>query len=269
MVSQPSPKRVVVRGAGEIASGVINRLALTGFEVIALEQKHPSHVRRAVCYAEAIYDGEFSLNDVTVRRADTPDQTRAMIEEGVVPILIDPDAKSLNLLKPSILIDARLLKRNIDTSLTMAPVVIGLGPGFTTGENCHAAVETNRGDKLGRVIYRGSPQADTGTPAPVKGITMDRVLRAPVQGILRCTGRIGDKIKAGDPVADVSGSPVVSLINGVIRGLARDGLKVSQGQKIGDIDPRGIKELCFKISDKAQAIADGVLEAIQNFPADD
>ena len=265
MFSEPFRNRVVVRGAGELASGVINRLSLEGFEVVALEQEHPSCVRRLVCYAEALYEGEVSINGVTAKRADAVEGAEEMLPAGFVPVLIDPDAKSLSALKPSILIDGRLLKRNIDTSVGMAPLVIGLGPGFTAGENCHAAVETNRGESLGQVIYKGSPQEDTGVPAPVEGIAEERVLRAPTDGTLRCRKNIGDSVRAGDRIADVAGKPVVSRIDGIVRGLARDGLHVKRGQKIGDVDPRGSKEALYKISDKAQAVADGVLKAIQHF----
>jgi xanthine dehydrogenase accessory factor len=186
-----------------------------------------------------------------------------MLLREIVPILIDPKATSLKKFKPFILIDARLLKRNIDTSINMAPIVIGLGPGFTVGENCHAAVETKRGENIGQVIYKGSPQTDTGRPAPVKGITLDRVLRSPASGIFKSSTSIGDSVNAGDVIADVDGVSVASSVDGVVRGLARNGLKVSQGQKIGDIDPRGIRENCFNISKKALAIAEGVLKAIQ------
>lgn len=262
MISRPSQKRVVVRGAGELASGVINKLSQSGFQVVALEQEHPSCVRRYVCYAEAVYEGEVSISGVTAKRVDAPNSAKEMLDAGIVPVLIDPNAASLKIFKPSILIDGRLLKRNIDTLINMAPVVIGLGPGFVARENCHAAVETNRGDNLGKVIYRGNPEADTGIPAPIEGITIDRVLRAPANGILQCCHHIGDFVKHGDRIANVAGLPVLCRINGVIRGLARDGLKVKQDQKIGDVDPRGVRESCFNISDKVHTVADGVLEAI-------
>lgn len=255
----------MVRGAGEIASGVINRLSLEGFEVIALEREDPSCVRRRVCYAEALYENEVSIKEVTARKAEAVDAVEKILSEGIVPILIDPNARSLSALKPSVLVDARLLKRNIDTSLGMAPVVIGLGPGFVVGKNCHAAVETNRGETLGQVIYEGSPQEDTGIPAPVDGFAEERILRSPADGILKCKKDIGERIKAGERVADVADQAVVSRIDGIVRGLARDGLHVKRGQKIGDIDPRKDNQELFVISDKAQAVAAGVLAAIRYF----
>jgi xanthine dehydrogenase accessory factor len=257
--------RVVVRGAGELGSAVMRRLFLAGFQVVALEQPSPSCIRRFVCFAEAIHEGRITIEGVTAVRAESADKAIDIINGGGLPVLVDPRARNLPVFKAHYLVDARLLKAGIDTNIDMAPAVIGLGPGFAAGKNCAAAVETNRGIDLGRVIYDGACQDDTGLPAPVHGKAADRVLRSPDSGRLSIHRKIGDLVKAGDVVAQVGDKQVISLIDGVVRGLAREGLEVVEKQKIGDIDPRGITEYCFKISDKSNAVAGGVLEAVMYF----
>ncbi len=263
MIPDFVPNRVVVRGAGDVASGVIRLLCETGFGVIALEKPDPDCVRRYVCFAEAFYNGEIEIAGVTAILAKSVDQAITALNENRLPLLIDPHAKLSSDLKPEIVVDGRMLKQNIDTSRDMAPIVIGLGPGFIAGKNCHAAVETRRGDDLGRVIYDGSPQADTGVPAAVNGISLKRVLRSPSDGTFTADCAIGDMVQKGRIIGRIAGIPVVAETDGVVRGLIHDGLRVSAGQKIGDIDPRGIRELCYRISDKADAIAGGVLSAVR------
>ncbi len=253
---------MVVRGAGEMASGVIRRLFLAGFEVIALEQEKPNCIRRTVCFAEAVYESEVTVEDVTARLVHTADGVSSLVAEGCVPVFIDTEARLLPILNASIVVDARMLKQNINATLDLAPIVIGLGPGFFAGSNCHAAVETNRGFDLGRAFYNGTPQAYTGIPSPVEGISKNRLLCSPADGNLKTYKKIGGEVESGEIIGEVSDRPVRCRTGGVLRGLARDGLTVKQGQKIGDIDPRGIREYCFKVSDKANAIAGGVLEAI-------
>jgi xanthine dehydrogenase accessory factor len=253
---------VVVRGAGDVASGVIYRLCKAGFDVIAMEKANPDCVRRRVCFAEAFYQGEMQVEGVTAVLVDSSDQALADMGQSLVPLLIDPNAESLADLQPEAVIDGRMLKQDIDTHIDMAPVVIGLGPGFTAGKNCHAAVETRRGNDLGRFMYDGSPHADTGVPAQVNGISLDRVLRSPADGIFTAGCDIGDMVKQGQVLGNVSGISVIARIDGVVRGIIHDGLTVAAGQKIGDIDPRGIEKLCYTISDKAHAIAEGVLNAL-------
>jgi xanthine dehydrogenase accessory factor len=255
--------RVIVRGAGDVASGIIHRLCRAGFEVIALEKPDPECVRRMVCFAEAFFRGEMEVQGVTAVLVDSAEQAFAIIGKHRVPLLIDPDASSLDELNPEVVVDGRMLKRNIDTRLDMAPIVIGLGPGFTAGKNCHAAIETRRGDDLGQALYSGSPQADTGVPAAVSGVTLERVLRSPTDGIVTAACAIGDMVKQGQTLARVNEIPVTARIDGIVRGMIHDGLMVSAGQKIGDIDPRGIGEYCYKISDKANVIAEGVLAALR------
>lgn len=253
---------MVVRGGGEMASGVIRRLFLAGFEVIALEQEKPNCIRRTVCFAEAVYESEVTVEDVTARLVHTADGVSSLVAEGCVPVFIDTEARLLPVLNASIVVDARMLKQNINATLDLAPIVIGLGPGFFAGSNCHAAVETNRGFDLGRAIYDGTPQAYTGVPSRVEGVSKNRLLCSPADGNLKAYKKIGGEVESGEIIGEVSDRPVRCRIGGVLRGLARDGLTVKRGQKIGDIDPRGIREYCFKVSDKANAIAGGVLEAI-------
>lgn len=252
---------VVVRGAGEMASGVIHRLYTEGYSVVALEQAEPTCVRRAVCFAEAVHDREVSVEGVTAKLVE-PSGLDFASRQSFVPLVIDPTALLLKQLNPAVLIDARMLKRESGCSIDMAPIIIGLGPGFCAGRNCHAVIETNRGPDLGKVIFDGEPEPHTGTPATVQGVNLKRVLRAPTAGEFATALRIGDSVIAGQEVCRVNTASVPAEIGGVVRGLLRDGTAVSSGQKLGDIDPRGDRELCFCISDKAGAIAVGVVEAL-------
>jgi len=254
--------RVIVRGAGEMASGVIRRLAIAGFEVIALEKPAPSCIRRYVCYAEAFFKEKVTVEGVTAVLVNSAGEAVATANSRCVPLLVDPKAEQLPVLAPVAVIDGRMLKQEIDTDLDMAPIVIGLGPGFVAGKNCHAAVETNRGSDLGRVFYEGKPQTYTGVPASVNGFSHQRVLRSPADGEFTSQCSIADIVKAGQVLGEVNGVPVVSKIAGMVRGMIHDSLEVSIGQKIGDVDPRGNKEYCYKMSDKAHAIGEGVLEAL-------
>ncbi|MFQ6008874.1 MAG: selenium-dependent molybdenum cofactor biosynthesis protein YqeB [Candidatus Zixiibacteriota bacterium] len=256
------PNRVIVRGAGEMASGVIRRLFMAGFEVIALEKPTPDCVRRYVCFAEAFFKGKVTVEGVTALLVDSAEKAIATASNRYVPVLIDPEARQVPVLAPMAVVDSRMLKQKVDNGLGMAPVVIGLGPGFVAGENCHAAVETERGIDLGRVIYNGSPRADSGVPASVNGYTHQRVVRSPVDGKFTSCCKITDIVESGQVLGRVAGVSVVSRINGMVRGIVHDGLNVSTGQKIGDVDPRCLQELCYKISDRANAVGGGVLEAL-------
>ncbi|UCC79973.1 MAG: EF2563 family selenium-dependent molybdenum hydroxylase system protein [Candidatus Zixiibacteriota bacterium] len=258
-------EQVIVRGAGELASGIIFRLFKKRYSVIALERPEPCCVRRYVCFAEAVYTGEIEIEGVKGRSAADPDEALMLAESGIVSILVDPEVRLLENLKTDILIDGRMLKKDIDVSKDMAGLVIGLGPGFYPGDNCHLAIETNRGPNLGRVLSTEAPREDTAIPAPVNGFTTERVLRSPVDGVISPKYEIGDLIRENDVVAEIGGMAIRSEMDGVLRGICRDGLKVEKGQKIGDIDPRGDKELCYKISDKARAVADGVVRALEQY----
>jgi len=267
MIQGAVENRVVVRGAGEMASGVIRRLVLAGFEVIALEKPDPCCVRRYVCFAEAYFRKEFAVEEITAVLVNSTHEAVNTRAERRVALMVDPGASRLPALKPVAVVDGRMLKEGIDTRLDMAPIVLGLGPGFTAGENCHAAIETHRGMDPGRVLYAGSPERDTGVPADVNGFTIQRVLRSPANGEFVSECEITDAVKSRQVLGSVAGVAVISEIDGMVRGLIHDGLTVTAGQKIGDVDPRGLKEHCYRVSDKADAIGRGVLEAITTLKA--
>lgn len=254
---------VLIRGGGEMASGVAHRLHRCHFKVCMLEIPQPLAVRREVSFCEAIYEGKKKVEGVQATFIQSPEEISSLWERKEIPILIDPDGKpTIEFLKPDVLVDAIMAKRNVGTKINDAPLVIGLGPGFIANKDVHIVIETNRGHHLGRVILEGSAEPDTGIPGDIGGYTVERVLRTPKKGIFRAQKSIGDRITKGSVVAVVEDYPVIAQINGVLRGLLRDGVEVRRGMKVGDIDPRGKKEYCFTISDKARAIAGGVLEAI-------
>ncbi|MFB0546052.1 MAG: selenium-dependent molybdenum cofactor biosynthesis protein YqeB [Anaerolineae bacterium] len=253
---------VVVKGGGDLGTGVVHRLHRAGMKVVVIEVAQPTVIRRAVAFASAVYEGEVEIEGVVARRAEDASQALDLLEKGAIPVVIDPTASLVKRLKPLVLVDAIVAKRNIGTNIDDAPVVIALGPGFTAGLDAHAVIETQRGHHLGRVILEGSAQPDTGLPGAVMGYTTERVLHAPVAGVFQSVRRIGERVVEGQIVAYVDDAPVRAGISGVLRGLLADGLTVRKGMKIGDIDPRGVVEHCFAISDKARAVGGGVLEAI-------
>ena len=256
---------VLVRGGGDLASGVALRLHRVGFKVIVSELEQPLAVRRLVSFAEAVYAGTVVVEGITARKvADAADSLRILqvFAKGYIPVIVDPAGTAGVALHPMVIVDARMLKRAPEPLRHMAKLYIGLGPGFIAGENCHAVVETNRGHLLGRVIWQGQPQSDTGIPDTVSDRSAERVLRAPAAGELEAHAEIGQHLEAGQMIASVSGQPVTAAFKGVLRGLIHPGLQVVQGQKIGDVDPRDDPSYCSLVSDKALAIGGGVLEAI-------
>jgi xanthine dehydrogenase accessory factor len=256
-----SDHMVLVRGAGDLGTGVAHRLQRAGFTVMVTDLAQPTCVRRAVSFAEAMYAGRVTVEGITAVRVDDPMLGMAATIMREIPVVVD-DRSVLERMRPPIVVDARLAKRNLGTRLRDAKLVIGLGPGFTAGNDCHAVVETNRGHDLGRVYWEGSAEPDTGLPEPVRGFSGERVLRAPAAGQFEGRVVIGDAVQPGDVLAVVAGQPIVAAFAGVVRGLVHDGLPVSAGMKVGDLDPRGVREHCFTISDKARSIGGGVLEAI-------
>lgn len=248
---------VYVRGAGDIATGIALRLHRAGCQVVMADIAEPTCIRRTVAFSEAIRLGEARVEDVTARLAADARVARVIAAAGDVAVVVDPDARMIGALEPDAVVDAILAKRNLGTSMDMAPVVVGVGPGFTAGIDCHAAVETKRGHYLGRAIYQGSPIANTGVPGVIAGVGADRVLRAPADGPFECVRTIGDAVSAGEPM--------VATIDGVLRGLIAPGVRVVRGMKSGDIDPRGERAFCDTVSDKASAVGGGVLEAIMHF----
>jgi xanthine dehydrogenase accessory factor len=252
----------IVRGGGDLASGVIYRLHRAGFPVIVTELEQPLLVRRTVSYGEAIYAGEITIEGVTAHRATDISEAQAMLTNGIIPALVDPTGETITTLKPAVVIDARMTKVNTDTLIDDAPLVIALGPGFEAGVDCHAVIETNRGHHLGRVIWQGKPEPDTGTPGNIQGMTHSRVLRAPKDGSVIGAAAIGDTLQTGALIAEVGGEKLVAPFDGILRGLIHEQVHVNAGMKIGDLDPRAQRENCFTISDKSLAIGGGVLEAI-------
>lgn len=255
-------KLVVVRGAGDIATGTICRLFRSGFKVVALETDKPTVIRRTVAFAQAVYDREAIVEGIKGVLVSSLEEVYRKFDEGEIPIVIDKEGILINELKPFVAVDAILAKKNLGTHIDMAPIVIGLGPGFEAGKDVDAIIETNRGHNLGRVILKGSAQQNTGIPGNIEGYSWQRVIRAPKSGKVTHVLKIGDMVKKGQIVAYVDDEKVLSPIGGILRGLIQEGLEVSKGFKIGDVDPRGKKENCFSISDKARAIGGGVLEAI-------
>lgn len=250
---------VVVRGAGDLATGCIVRLVNAGFRVVALELDRPSAIRRTVSLSEAMYDGTAVVEGVRAFRCNAVPQAWAA---GEVPCLEDPECRWLGQLAPFALVDAIVAKRNLGTRIDLAPFVVALGPGFEAGRDAHAVVETNRGHDLGRVILRGAAEGDTGVPGVIAGQDRKRVIYAPVAGAVEALCAIGDTVKAGEPVLSIRGVVATAAIGGVIRGLIRPGFDASEGLKVADVDPRCVRAHCFSVSDKARAIAGGVLEAI-------
>lgn len=256
---------VVIRGAGDIATGIALRLHRAGIHLILTDLPQPTAVRRTVCFSEAIRLGEVQVEDITARLAHSPREALELTRQGTVAVLADPEGTCISALKPDGLVDAILAKKNLGTRMDMAPVVIGVGPGFTAGVDCHAAVETMRGHTLGRVLYTGSPIPNTGVPGNIGGYTVERVLRAPADGIFEPKLEIGALVKAGDVAGMVNGQPMLCTIDGCLRGLLQAGVPVHKGMKSGDIDPRCKPEHCLTASDKALAVGGGVLEALLHF----
>jgi xanthine dehydrogenase accessory factor len=277
---------ILLRGGGDLATGVAYRLHKAGFPLIVLELPHPLVVRRRVALATAVLEGEIAVEDLRAVRVQTPEQAWVLAMGGAIPVLVSPALpeelttdhrpQTTNhrppiavVRRPSsvVLIDARMAKRNLDTRLDQAPLVIALGPGFTAGVDCHAVIETNRGHRLGRIIWHGQAEPNTGTPGVVGGKGAERVLRAPVAGVVAWQREIGDRVREGEVLGDVAGRPVVAPFDGVVRGLIAPGTRVPARIKIGDVDPRGDVAACFTISDKALAIGGGALEAILTYLA--
>ncbi len=257
---------ILLRGGGDLATGVAYRLHRAGFPIIVLELPQPLVVRRRVALATAVLDGEVTVEDLRAVRVASFDEALRLLPTGVIPVLVSPELplnSSLDTRHSSLtVIDARMAKRNIDTTIDQAPLVVALGPGFTAGVDCHAVIETNRGHRLGRVIWNGAAEPNTGTPGLVGGKAAERVLRAPAAGVASWRVAIGDRVHAGEIMGDVAGQAVLAPFDGVVRGLIAPGTAVPELLKIGDIDPREDASAAFTISDKALAIGGGVLEAV-------
>lgn len=253
---------VLIKGAGDLASGVALRLFRAGLRVAMTDLPVPTAIRRTVSFCPALTQGSALVEDVIARPAHNRAEAEALWAAGEIPIFADPEAKCRGWLKPDVLVDAILAKKNLGTKITDAPIVIALGPGFTAWEDCHAVVETMRGHDLGRVYYQGSALPNTGTPGEIGGYAEERVMYAPEAGEFKGIRHIGDMVQAGETIALVGEEPVKTPIAGVLRGLLADGIFAPAGMKCADVDPRAKKEHCFTVSDKARSLGGAVLEAI-------
>ncbi len=257
---------MVIRGGGDLGSGVAFRLHQAGFPVLITELEQPLLVRRAVAFGSAAIEGAIAVEGITARRVDSIEAALAAQRAGEIAVLVDPAGSLLPAYDAVALFDARMLKRDPGPQPIQPALIVGLGPGFSAPENCHAVLETNRGHCMGRVIWEGSAEPDTHQPGRVLDRVVDRVLRAPVAGTVVGRRAIGEGIAEGEMIAEVGGQPVRAPFAGVLRGLVHDGLAVEAETKIGDLDPRARREYCFTISDKALAVGGGALEALLGHP---
>jgi len=251
---------VIVRGGGDIATGVIQKLYRSGFKLLVLESDKPTAIRRSVALCEAIYTGFTTVEDVPCKRIFDLSELDEIYENNIVPIIADPSGESISKLKPEAVIDAILAKRNLGTNMRMAPITIGLGPGFHAGVDVHAVIETMRGHNLGRLILDGCSLPNTGVPGEICGKSAQRVIHAPAAGVVTHIHDIGDIVEEGEPIFKVGGVTIRAPFRGLLRGLIRDGLEVPKGMKVADIDPR-VDVDWRTISDKARCIGGAVLEA--------
>lgn len=256
--------KVLLRGGGEMASGVAHCLALAGLRVLISELHTPLAVRREVSFCEAVFDGRKTVEGITAGRIEDVRQAGALWRRGEIPVLVDPAMECLDRLEPMVIVDALLAKRNTGLHRDMAPLTIGLGPGFNAPDDVHIALETKRGHDLGRLIYQGSPVPNTGVPGDTGGYTYQRVLRAPSDGIFETDHKLGDVVEEGQVVATVGGQGVVAGVGGVLRGLIRPGYPVHRGLKVGDVDPRGEMAYLFSIGEKPRTLGGAVLQAIMS-----
>lgn len=253
---------VVIKGAGEMASGIAHRLYSAGMKnIVMLEIERPLSVRRFVSFCEAVYERSAKVEDIEAQLVERPSDAREVWANGKIAVIVDPGWRTIGELSPDVVVDAVMAKRNLGTKRDEAPFVVGVGPGFEAPRDVHAVVESNRGHDLGRVIHDGGAEPYTGIPGEMKGIGIERVLRAPVAGRVKHLRQIGDSVKEAETILYVGESPVYAPFDGLLRGLIRE-IDVDAGEKVGDVDPRAKKEYCYTVSDKARAIGGGVLEAV-------
>ncbi len=257
---------VIIRGGGDLASGVVIRLHHAGIGLVVAEIEKPLAVRRTVSFAEAIYSDFVKIEDISARKVSSFQEAEKVSLQGLIPFIIEPALEHLIAQSPMIIIDAIMTKREPEIKLNSAQLVIGLGPGFVAGKHCHAVIETLRGHNMGRVFWEGSAAADTGLPGSIVSYKVDRVLRAPANGFLEPHAEIGQRLKKGDLIATVSSAEIRALFDGVLRGLIHPSVELTRGMKIGDLDPRDDPSFCYRVSDKALAVGGGVLEALLTRP---
>lgn len=253
---------VIVRGGGDVATGTIQKLNRVGFDVLVLEIERPTCIRRNVAVAQAIFEGEIQIEDIRALRCENTEEIKRAFKENLIAVTVDPEGKYIKELKPLCVIDGILAKKNLGTNRDMAPITIGLGPGFEAGNDVDLVIETNRGHDLGRLIFKGPAAANTGNPGNINGFTTERILRSPASGKVHIIKDLGSVVKKGDVVAKVAGKDVLAGLDGMVRGMINEGLEVFQGMKIGDVDPRVIPRNAKTISDKARLIGGGALEGL-------
>lgn len=254
--------KVLIKGAGDLATGIAWRLHRAGFKVIMTEIAQPLTVRLTVAYSNAVYHDEVEIEGIKGKLVNSYLQAKEVLAQDKIAVIIDEQAQIKQEFKPDVIIDAIMAKRNLNTTINEAPVVIAIGPGFVAGKDCHYVVETKRGHFLGKVIEAGSAIENTGIPGNIGGYTTERIIRANGEGIFKSVAKIGDFVETGDIVAYVDKRPVKALISGIVRGMLHDNILVTDKMKCGDIDPRAEKSHCFSISDKSRAIGGGALEAV-------
>lgn len=254
---------VIVRGGGDLATGTIHCLFSCGFKVLVLETGQPTTIRRLAAFSEVMYQNDIEVEGIKARRIVSQKDIEDCFASGILPVAKDPEGVWIKRLRPQVVVDGIIAKKNLGTQINMAPLVIGLGPGFCAGEAVHVVIETMRGHRLGRILRQGSALPNTGVPGVIAGVSKERVIYAPAAGVMHENSAIGDIVSKGGVIAYIDDTPVYATIDGVLRGLLHEGLAVTKGFKIADIDPRiSEKGNCVTISDKARTIAGGVLQAI-------
>ena len=262
MTKKLSELTVLIKGGGEVASGVAHRLYRAHFKVCLTESPNPQAVSRGVSFSEAVYDGEKELEGVVAKLVKSASEILTVWGEDKLPIIVDPETAIKDTLHPSILVDAIMAKRNTGTRLTDADLVIGLGPGFQAGKDVHLVVETNNSERLGEVVFAGEAEKNTGIPIAIDGLTSERVLHSSSDGLFVTKREIGERVAAGEVIASVGRQELKAPIGGVVRALLRSGIQVKEGTKLAEIDQVASKEICYSIRARVRAIAGGVLEAI-------
>ena len=255
-------KLVIVRGGGDVATGTIQKLKRVGFDVLVLEIGRPTCIRRNVAVAQAIFEGEIKIEDIEAIYCKDKSEIEKAFAEDKIAVTVDPEGRFIEEMKPICVIDGILAKKNLGTKKGMAPITIGLGPGFVAGEDVDLVIETNRGHDLGRLIFEGSAAKNTGNPGNINGFTTERILRSSANGKLHIIKDLGSVVKKGEPVALVDGKEIYAGLDGMVRGMINEGIEVTKGMKIGDVDPRVIPRNAKTISDKARLIGGGSLEGL-------
>ncbi len=254
--------KVLIKGAGDLATGIGCRLHRCGFDLVMTDIAVPTTVRRTVAFSRAVYEKQAAVEDITGVLCSNLESVQDAVAKDKVAVIVDEECRIRETWKPDVIVDAIIAKKNLGTLITDAATVVGVGPGFTAGVDCHVVVETKRGHNLGRCIWEGSAYPNTGVPGMIGGYDKERIIRATADGVFRGQVRIGDLVEKGSLLGFSGDSPIYAQVGGVVRGLLQDGVEVTKGMKSGDVDPRGVIESCYTISDKASSIGGGVIEAI-------